>query len=146
MHNVKNLEIIIVVGLPGSGKTTYVQNTYNKDNILIIDDFNNNQDKVGELSKKHEKLVIIDPLLCLNFIRKEKVESMFKSLVEKDFVANFSWHVFENDLKSCLENIKGRDNRVISKNFVINLSKEYKPLKYSKVLLPVYKTPKLKLT
>lgn len=143
--NSKELEIIIVVGLPGSGKTTYVQNTYNQDNILIIDDFNNNQAKICELKKYHEKLVIIDPLLCLSFINKEKVEEMFQKLVEKDFLANFSWHVFENNLESCLENIKNRDDRVISKGFVIDLSREYNPLKYSQFLLPVYKKQKFQL-
>ena len=111
--------ILFIVGLPGSGKTT-LANRINKENggkYRIIDDPRNfNSDVLPYLG---EDLIITDPHLCFESNRKAAIERILS--INPD--TKIDWIFFENDPEACLKNVKGRDERRVEtfiKNFNIS--------------------------
>lgn len=121
--NDDKINVTIIVGLPGSGKSTFALKLMN-DNNFLIDDFSLNRHLLEDFKKKGMKeLVITDPLLCETTI--ERAEKKLKLFLKSENV-EFKWILFENDLSNCWTNVFNRnDDREISYNFVKELSKKY---------------------
>lgn len=121
--NEDKIDITVIVGLPGSGKSTFALKLIN-DNNFLIDDFSLNRHLLEDFKKSGKKeLVITDPLLCET--TQERAEKKLKFFLKNENI-NFKWVLFENDLKNCWTNVFEReDNREISYNFVKELSKKY---------------------
>ena len=111
--------ILIIVGLPASGKTT-LANKINKDNNFkyrIIDDPKNFMKDVYPYI--NEDLIITDPALCIESNRDKAV-----SMIKKYTNAKIDWIFFENNPKQCLINAKNRENKKVD-SLINLLSKEY---------------------
>jgi len=140
MNNVKNIQVILYVGLPGSGKTTFL---LSKKDGYFIDDFCVNSNKIEDFKlTKYNKLYIADPMLCS--VKKEIVENKIKELLKSDNI-QFEWFFYENDVDACINNVKSRsDGRQVSENFIMRLSMQYEENHNKNFLkaIPVYKEAK----
>lgn len=129
--------LIIIIGLPGSGKT-YIMNKLN--NFIIFDDFIQSfyDGNLIDLIKAGNKVCITDPRLCLPNIFNIYIKKILKYITIKQIFII----LFENNPKQCLINIKHRnDNRRLVADTIINYSKYYNLTHYINFrhkILPVY--------
>lgn len=115
--------LIIIIGLPASGKTTYYnQNKTLKDNYTFHDDFIFNFID-GELIddiKTGKDVCITDPRLC-NFNIFQNVIKIIKEYIEENKIKLV---LFRNNKEHCLLNAKKRNNKNVDKT-IENYSKLY---------------------
>jgi len=99
-------QVIIVIGLPASGKSTYVNNTF-KDEYIIFDDFLQYFYKGDILRhiKKGDKVCLIDPRLC------EK--DNFDNIIKKIEVITDDIYIllFRNDKELSIRQSKMRNDK-----------------------------------
>lgn len=105
-----NKTLIIVIGLPGSGKTHLCQQLHDDHDYAIFDDFITyffNNELVQHLQKGH-KTCINDPRLC-NPITFDKYINIFKQIIDLDQI-----HIvlFENNPESCIKNVIHRNKYI----------------------------------
>jgi len=112
------LELTLIIGLPGSGKT-HLANYLAKENTIILDDIKS-QDQLLETDND---IIITDPNFC-----KTDVLNNALIILQKKYPKHIIKKIFfENDRVKCLNNIKYRnDNRKVEK-FIELLSRSYAP-------------------
>ena len=116
-----NYDILIVVGLPGSGKSTLFNDI---NGFKVFDDFifQFSNKREGLALVNNEKICLIDPRMCDERIFKKYIDRLL--IYEKDMCLIF----FDNDPEKCIKNIKYRaskkDNDAMI-NTIINYSKIY---------------------
>ncbi len=120
--------ILMIVGLPGSGKTTLAKkiNGDNGNKYHIIDDPKNFETDV--MPYLDRDVIITDPYLCFKNFRVaaiKRIESINPNI-------KIDWLFFENDPEKCLENSKNRDRKVES--FIKNFSTKYEIPKNATVI------------
>jgi GTPase SAR1 family protein len=106
------MKAILIIGLPASGKSTYIESI--KGDATVLDDF------VGRDLPSIDRLIIADPYLCRERIRvamKNSLELMGYS-VEEVF--------YENDPDQCHINAEKRPDKEVDR-FIDILSWEYAP-------------------
>jgi len=118
-------QLIILVALPGSGKSFY-GNSLKK----LLGTSSNFLDDIKDLNLLEESIrnykttIIADPLLTSDKTRK-LAESY---LISKFPKVPIQWIFWENNLENAWENVKKRnDGRIVSKSFLKHLSSEYNP-------------------
>ena len=128
--------MIIVIGLPGSGKTHLI----NKFKMNIYDDFISNffnGELIDELLENKD-ICIADPRLC----NKEIFEKYMKCIEEIVNKSDISLILFKNDKEQCLKNIENRNKKRVINN-IERLSMIYNPydeiyMKYKNEIIDVY--------
>lgn len=98
------MEVICIVGLPGSGKTTIAKSMAYREDVLL-DDIKSLYDLSSALlfcSQSKGKVIITDPNFCILENRKS-AEKILKNHEVK-------WLFFENDPVKCLNNVKYRND------------------------------------
>lgn len=103
----ENSRVVIVVGLPASGKSTYVEANFGTDtDFKVFDDFLYTFEidvTIVSMLERGKNIVLCDPRLCSLVHFKEVLAIVSKVLVssnEQLFVV-----YFENDLDKCLANV-----------------------------------------
>jgi len=122
-------KVIIIIGLPGSGKTTYANMNYDEE-YVIFDDFVTKffNGLVIKNIKLNNKVCLIDPRLCDIDIFNRYLNELLK-YVELDKIKIIA---FENDKKTCLINIVKRNDKRNVSDTIINYSKIYSIDNYKK--------------
>jgi len=103
------MNLIILIGLPASGKTTFYNQNL-KNNYLFFDDFISNfinGNLINEINKKNNNICIADPRLCNNqiFI---KFMNILEQYINK---SNIKLYLFENNKYKCFINANKRNNK-----------------------------------
>lgn len=118
------MKIIIIVGLPGSGKTHLAKRLSQEIPSIVVDDLINPQkiwDAIDVAEQKGiNQIILSDPYFCLPNIQKDLTE-IFKNY-------NLEWIYFENNLAKCQKNVKYRESLDDNRNVDITLkylSKQY---------------------
>lgn len=115
---------VFLVGLPGSGKTTYGNSIKLEKSVFIDDikDFN----LITNAAKIFDTIFVSDPKLCDDEIRKlasARITNMYPYVV-------IEWVFWENSPEKAWNNVVRRnDGRKISKRYIEDLSKKYNPPK-----------------
>lgn len=131
--------IKLIVGLPGSGKTTWGNGFIQlHPNTLFIDDISivaeNAKEYLETIDKNYEYILISDVYFCQEEVRNEAVkvvEEVFPNILV-DLV------YFENSIDKCLENVSKRQQKGDSRKvfgLMNELSKKYHIPKDVKELL-----------
>lgn len=146
-------KLILVVGLPGSGKTSYAEKYKEQNNelsykIFIYDDIMSNYAN-GLFLKKiidcdHKIILLTDPRFCIKSVFDGFIKEVQKYVCD----TNIDVVLFENDKEQCLLNVEIREkNNHKLKSIINSLDKFYNYYdknyesykKFNCELLPVYK-------
>jgi hypothetical protein len=127
--------MLIIIGLAGSGKTSYFhKNLSNK--YELFDDFISNFFNGEIIEKINEELCLIDPRLCdYNLFKKIMIE--IEKFINKSQIKLI---LFENNPEKCLINSQKRNKKNVSKMIEI-YSKKYdlnNYLDYNHEIIKVY--------
>lgn len=117
------MKTILIVGLPGSGKTFLAENLKGAlesegVDVVFLDDPENYRQIEEAFDLKPEVLLVTDPHLCLEGSRKSAEERLSDSELE--------WIFFENNLELCQKNASARKEKCVD-SFLSMLSSRYKP-------------------
>ncbi|MDB5260482.1 MAG: hypothetical protein JWN37_713 [Candidatus Nomurabacteria bacterium] len=151
-------KIIIIVGMPGSGKTTYLE-THKEEfgNALICDDYYRSATSRPRISLSCEgsayyedikeallvgkSIVIADILFCKDEYRNEIEQGIKKLISELNIEVSIEYRFFENNPAACIANImrRNRPERVEKElEFIEEVRNEYK-IPEEVAILPIYK-------
>lgn len=146
--------ITIIIGLPGSGKTTYIQNNFGDlYNTIICDDYHKSTPSrshnfidslyYSDLNKAlsaNKNIVLSDIAWCKKDRRDLLLYEIDKLIKELGVNPKIEFIYFENNPTACKNNVikRGRNDRVERElEFIDIWSKEYFIPKNNKVV-PVY--------
>ena len=148
-------KIIVIIGLPGSGKTTYLKD-HEKEfgDALICDDYYKSAPGrivecrgsayYPDLKKALENgrnVVIADIVFCEDEMRKEMQDGIAALLADLDIDASVEYRFFENNPEACIANIlqRNRTERVGSElKFIVEHRDSYR-IPDGATTLPVYR-------
>lgn len=122
-----NETIVIIVGLPCSGKTTYANILKDEKKMIIYDDFFREYANCSLINdiKNNINVCMNDPRLCIinNF------EFIINDIIKYIDVEKIIVIIYNNNPKQCIENLKLRkhDNNTYKKieNSIKNISTSY---------------------
>lgn len=138
-YNVQMVKFTIIIGLPGSGKTTLAKSMLNHQNILLDDLSMDMHEGVVRFAQSNKKNVIItDPRLC--GVAEEQIAQVIRRYFGNDSEQfDFEFIYFENDPEACLVNAK-RDPKPGGAESFIKMMTKYYTIPEGAVTIPVYKS------
>jgi hypothetical protein len=92
------MKVVLLIGLPGSGKSTYGKSLI-KENVYFFDE---DLFKINNIPENAEIVIFAHPLFCI----KEKL-NQFKEKISCEIEEIY----FENDPDQCLTNTENRDGK-----------------------------------
>lgn len=130
------MEIILIIGLPGSGKTHFAKSMLLPGDFFIDDVMRNKEIITGLDVSQYSRVIMTDPA-CL--VSRSDIENKLISWFGTDH--DYQIIAFDNDPEIAWTNLRARgDGRQISKPFFDMLAKVYRPQQYDRVI-PVYRNP-----
>lgn len=130
-------KVIIIIGLPGSGKSMYSKTLSYEYEIYDDFIFNFFDGKVINSLKTNNKICLIDPRLCIINVFNKYIKKILKYVSKNDI----KLILYENNINSCINNIKIRGNYNIVKDNLENFSNLYNInyyISYKHIIFTVY--------
>ena len=120
---------IIIVGLPGSGKSTFAKALGGR----LVDDASQNEEELKAALASEDELVVVTDVNAV-YSRRETIEAMVnRHGREVEIIC------YENDPDACWINLCRRGDNKVSRGGLIQMSKAYKiGVLAPSMLLPVY--------
>jgi predicted kinase len=112
-------KIVLLVGLPGCGKTTLGKSLESKECIFIDDISIYGLSILKSIINNYDKIVIADVFLC----RKEERLKCIQFF--SNYNCELEWIFFENDPKKCYKNVDKRADGRAVKGLIKHLSEQY---------------------
>ena len=127
------IEVIVIVGLPGSGKTQLALSMVDEE-TTFIDDLSRDPFRMElYMRSQTRRLIITDPVTARPVHIKQRLASWFGDIKHTVEIIAFT-----NDPDQAFANLTGRgDDRKITWDFVKRMSMQYMPDQYDRVV-PVY--------
>lgn len=124
-----NSKVIIVIGLPGSGKTYFCKNFCQSNAYVLIDDFISGfyNGNLLDFIISGQKIIINDPRLCI-----QSIFSKYVSIIET-YVNRNQIHLvlFENQPDQCIINALNRNEKKNNiKQTIMRYSENYHTINY----------------
>jgi len=113
------MKLIIIIGLPGSGKTTYYEEKLKALEYEFFDDFISsivNGQMIKKIENGKTNVCITDPRLC-NYETFKRVMKLIEVHINK---TDIQLILFENDKDKCLLNASKRANKNVNKTIEFN--------------------------
>jgi adenylate kinase family enzyme len=113
------MKLIIIIGLPGSGKTTYYEEKLKPLEFEFFDDFISsivNGEMMKMIKEGKTNICIADPRLC-NYEIFKRVIKLIEVYIDKSKIQLI---LFENDKDKCLLNALKRANKNVNKSIDFN--------------------------
>ncbi|MES2930753.1 MAG: hypothetical protein V4665_03135 [Patescibacteria group bacterium] len=147
-------KITIIIGLPGSGKSTYISSNEEFRNSVICDDYHKSSYKKSrefidsiyfEDLKKGllggKNIVISDIAFCKSDRLNKITENIMNLIAELEIKAHIEYRYFENDPYACIDNIlrRNRVERVEREIEFINMMSSQYHIPEDAIMIPVYK-------
>ena len=133
-------KLIVVVGLPASGKTTYCKQKYPKYKLYddYLSDIYNNQ-LLNQLTNNtlNSKVIINDPRLCNITIFQQQIEYFLKYIP----LRNIQFILYDNRPDQCILNsqLRNDDKDIGLKDQILTYSQNYSPLSMKRYMKYLYK-------
>lgn len=146
MDSLQTLNFIIIIGLPGSGKTTLANRmALEIPNAIVLDDFSLNYGKdfrnCLEKIKGYRSVIITDPSLCVFANRQMHIELNLELMFDKESdECTFSFIYFANDPDACIINARRDPKEGGTENYIKMLTQKY-VIPEGADVRPVYKEP-----
>lgn len=127
------IDITVIIGLPGSGKTRLALSMVDPD-TFFIDDLSLRPEKMDEfVAAPKPKLIITDPIAVTPDLIRSRLALWLTGHEHTVTIIAFA-----NEPEQCFENVIRRgDDRIIELGSIKRLSLRYQPERYDKVI-PVY--------
>lgn len=131
------MKILLVVGLPASGKTRFAQECAQREGLEFLDDPPAGFPLREFIRRSVRGVVIADPHLCCSKVRDTALE-LFQ---EECPVATIEFVYFENDPAACLDNMRRRqaagDARKVED--MIRITSRHYKIPSGALILPVWR-------
>lgn len=127
------MKIILITGLPGSGKSHLGNQLAKKYNYQLIDDLP--KEEFCELYAKLDDFAKGLIISNVNFVLSSSRQIIISYLQKIYQTCEFNWIYFENNPQQCLENIKLKNSRKSfrdTENFIKLMTQHYHIPKYIK--------------
>lgn len=111
------MKFLIIVGLPASGKSTYIE-SIKTSRDLILDDFVTKDSVLDAMKKDYDRVIISDSIFC----KKEPLNNLLDLIKPNEYEILY----YENDYEQCLRNSMRRLNKVVL-GAIYLLKDEYNP-------------------
>ena len=96
-------QIVLIVGMPGSGKTELGNELIEKlDNSVFFDSVISDieMEQITNACNVYKTVIMSSPYLCVDIAR-ERVVNFFKKINKR---VKITWKFFDYDVKSCIQN------------------------------------------
>lgn len=139
-ESAKTTRFKIIVGLPGSGKTTFANSLLKVSHkAILLDDLS--RDFIGGVDKfneaKSRMVIITDPRMC--GVAEDKIIDVINKHFKDDSDSHvFDFYYFANDPEACIINSRRSPKPGGTENFIRHWTKHY-TIPKGAVVLPVYR-------
>lgn len=119
------MSITFLIGLPGSGKTTYIKENFTDlEKFLIYDDRHFGMSDFEEMLSTEKSVIISDPRLCV-----KKYRDYLKHNLDKGKKI-FKYIILNLSLEECVQNITYRESDLAKRNrYIIAAERLDKPFR-----------------
>ena len=96
-------KVILIVGLPGSGKTQLGNRLIEEiENSIFFDSVTNNaeMEQIGNACKKYKTVIMASPYLCVDNAR-YRTSKFFNNINKK---VRITWKFFDYNVSACIQN------------------------------------------
>ena len=117
------MEVVVITGLPGSGKTHLANKLSDQTDLPVVDDPRDTK-AVIDYFVRRQSFIIVDPKLCC-----AKNQEALKMLLKQHNVDDVRWIFFDNDPEPCRRNVSNRqkdgDDRKIGYSSIEGMAPHY---------------------